>query len=148
MATALNAFRAGRARQGFSIIEVLLVIALIGILVALATPTYRAWQDRATTREAAVQLARAVDRARIDAKRTGAPVTLSTTAAAGAFVIEGVSSALPAIVELASTSSVTFVPPFGTQGESEVVFVVRSRRDATVEQTVRVVGVLGKVVIE
>ena len=135
-------------RLGFSIIELLVVIAVIGILFALATPSFRAWQDRATTQEAAVQLARGIDRARIDAKRTGDPVTVSADADEVVFRVDGVPIALPANVRIGSTSAVTFDPPFGTQEAAEVMFVVQSSRDAAVTRTLRVVGVLGKVVVE
>ena len=142
----------GRVRSrsgGFSILELLVVLAVVGILFAIATPSYLAWQVRTSTREAAVQLARSIDRARIDTKRTGVSITVSATELDPfVFVVDGTDQSLPSLVEVTSTSSVSFNPPYGTQEEAEVEFRIVSTRDASVGRTVRVVGVLGKVVIE
>lgn len=48
--TLLIPWRPSRAPRGFTLIEVLLIVALIGVLAAIALPMYHGYQDRTRTR--------------------------------------------------------------------------------------------------
>ncbi|AWI52053.1 prepilin-type cleavage/methylation domain-containing protein [Aquabacterium olei] len=55
--TLLIPWRPSRAPRGFTLIEVLLIVALIGVLAAIALPMYHGYQDRTRTRIAAQDIA-------------------------------------------------------------------------------------------
>jgi len=59
-------------RRGFSLLEFLIVLGILGFLLALATPNYLRWRAQAQLDEAARSLAWTLQQARADAKRTNA----------------------------------------------------------------------------
>jgi prepilin-type N-terminal cleavage/methylation domain-containing protein len=48
-------------RQGFTLIELMIVIGIVGILSASAVPVYRTWQNRARGSEAAIMAKQILD---------------------------------------------------------------------------------------
>jgi prepilin-type N-terminal cleavage/methylation domain-containing protein len=72
-----------RRRSGMSLVEMLLVLALVGILTALALPPYVTVRDRASVRAAATASVAAFDAARAMALTRGrhAAVRIDTAAA-------------------------------------------------------------------
>ena len=62
-----------RDRAGFSLVEMLTVLAIIGIVSALAVPNLLRWQLREDTRSHAGKIARVLSLARATAMRRGAP---------------------------------------------------------------------------
>jgi len=97
-----------------------------------------------------VQFARGVDRLRVEAKRTGSSMTLTVNASdPQQYDWNGAVVAVAGAAEFTSSGAITFDAPFGVSPLNvETAFSLRSTRDPTVTRTVRVIGLLGKVVIE
>jgi prepilin-type N-terminal cleavage/methylation domain-containing protein len=63
-------------RRGFTLLEVLVVLALLAITAAAAVPAFLSDHDRGPEREGATALAAALTRVRDGARESGAPATL------------------------------------------------------------------------
>ncbi|MGH7218955.1 MAG: pilus assembly FimT family protein, partial [Nitrospiraceae bacterium] len=99
-------------QAGFSLIEVLIAVAIIGIVSALAIPNYLVWQSRSELRQAVTEVQNQLLLARMAALSRNAPVTVAisitngavltttTNAATGALVLASVSVRLPHVVDL------------------------------------------------
>jgi type IV fimbrial biogenesis protein FimT len=69
----LNAFPKTRA-LGFSLIEMMIGVAILGILLAAALPSYRAWMLNTQIRNAADSIQNGLQRARAEAIKRNTPV--------------------------------------------------------------------------
>lgn len=146
-------------RSGFTLIEGLVVLAVLGVLIGLATPSYLRWRATSITNEAALQFARDIERTRTEAKRRNTPmrIELASGTAAQSYVridvVSGVRSSinLPAGVRLerlGESMGATFFPPYGTTNAPLRSFAVNWQHDAAITRTIRVVGVTGKVIVQ
>lgn len=68
--------RGARAQAGFSLLELILVVALLGILAALSVNAYSQWLPRMRLRGAADETVGVMQRARLHAIRTNRQVTV------------------------------------------------------------------------
>jgi prepilin-type N-terminal cleavage/methylation domain-containing protein len=151
-------------RSGFTLLEGLVVLAVLGVLLALATPSYLRWRAHTVTNEAALQFARDIERTRTEAKRLNTRMRIELASDNGYRRINVASGAttsisLPPGVRLEpgdtldsqghqrSTWYIVFVPPYGTTDASPASFRVSWSNDTSIERTVRVVGVTGKVIV-
>ncbi len=138
-------------RQGLSLTETLLLLAVIGILIGFATPNFLRWRAATTVKQAAVQLATDIDNERTTVRRTNVASTVLLNAGTDSYTIDGVSKTLPSNVDLqTSTATLTFEPPYGTTDTTTNLrsFTVSWQNDNSITRVVRVVGITGKVIVQ
>ncbi len=140
------------AQKGFTIIELLLVCAIIGILSAVAAPNYMAARNRARVNEATAQLAADLQRARSSAQRSNTTASLTWVDKSNyRTLINGVTvtRTLPENVEIVApaNTTVSYSAPFGeVGGAAPVTFSVSLYGRSNVKpREVRVIGTTGKV---
>ena len=126
--------RLAGSETGFSLIELLIVTAIIGIAGLIALPDYLVWQSRSELRQAVTEVQNQLLLARMAALSRNAPVTVAisitngsvltttTNAATGVQVLASLSVRLPHVVDLkvgpsaAWTSAVTANVSFNSMG--------------------------------
>lgn len=141
-----------RTRSGLTLVEFLLVLAILGVMVALIGPSLIRLRDVSLVRQGAAEFATALRTARSEAQRYNTPVvfklgsdsasyTLTRSGAVRTFTLpEGVKA-----VNVGTVAEVAYQPPYGTVATTGAAF--RIERDATTRKTVvGVVGLTGKVV--
>ena len=139
---------------GFSLLEVLVVLAVLGILLALGIPGYQRWITRTELDRAAGLVATEIQTTRSAARR-GDVQTFQTTANGTSVTSRGVNITLPTAKTDAAVE-LRFQPPFGTiqapsgsaSPTTPVNVIVRSTRDPNLFRTVSVVSLMGKVIVK
>jgi prepilin-type N-terminal cleavage/methylation domain-containing protein len=122
------------SETGFTLIEMLIVVAIMGIAALIAFPNYLVWQSRSELRQAVTEVQNQLLLARMAALSRNAPVTVAisinngavltttTNAATGAQVLASTSVRLPHVVDLkvgpsaAWTSAATANVSFNSRG--------------------------------
>nr|WP_256434976.1 prepilin-type N-terminal cleavage/methylation domain-containing protein [Deinococcus sp. JMULE3] len=143
-----------RGTQGFSLLEVLFVVTILGILLALGVPSYQRWITRTELDRAAGLVATEIQTTR-SAARKGTVQTFTATAGGTSVVSRGTTLNLPT-AKTDGAVSLTFQPPFGTIQTpagavapiTPVNVIVRSTRDPNLFRTVSVVSLMGKVIVK
>lgn len=143
--------------DGFSLIELLIVCAIIGILGAVATTNFRNASERARVGEASAQLAADLQRARSSAQRLNQNAVLriaSTNAATYTLTLgtqQPITRTLPANTQVsvpAAPLEIRYNAPFGemTVGNLATNALLTTRsRSGHEGREIRVLGVTGKV---
>jgi prepilin-type N-terminal cleavage/methylation domain-containing protein len=110
----------GSSETGFTLIEMMIVVAIIGIASALAIPDYLVWQSRSELRQAVSEVQNQLLLARMAALSRNTPVTVAinitngavqtttTNAATGAQILASISVRLPHVVDLKVGPSATW----------------------------------------
>lgn len=111
-----------RTQRGFSVIELLVVVALIGILTMLSMPMYRQWLQNSQLRASAESILAGLQAARSEAVRLNDAQGVRFRLVGNAWVVERVSAPLPVFMQgggadLAENAVVT-----PDTGVTEVVF--------------------------
>ncbi len=138
-----------RTRTGFTLVEMLAVLAIIGLLMSLGTPVYLRWIAGNEASNAARTLTQEISRVRTQVKRLDAPITL-VVANGGSSVVSDRTVTLP-LSSVAGGLSLTFVPPYGTLASGTTTpqsVTLRSTRNTSVSRQVSVVSLFGKAVVQ
>ena len=137
-------------RRGFSMIEIIIVIAVLSILMAIATPNYRRWRANVQVGQVTEQFVQDINKQRSEAKRTNS--TRAISFGSNSYTPNGGSTYTmpPTIVfqPIDSTANLSFQSPYGTSNEPLRTFEVRWASDPSIKRTVRLVGVMGKVIVQ
>ena len=126
--------RLASSETGFTLMETMIVVVIIGIAAAIALPNYSIWQSRSELRQAVTEVQNQLLLARMAALSRNTPVTVAisivngavltttTNAATGAQIMGSFSVRLPHVVDLkvgpsaAWTSAATANVSFNSRG--------------------------------
>lgn len=99
---------ARKSNKGFTLIEMLIIVAVIGILAAISAPSFLAWLNRKKVEDSLVQVQGALKVAQREAirKSTTCTVTLSTSSVTSPCLVTG-DRTLPTGVELSTDISLS-----------------------------------------
>lgn len=141
-------------KQGFTIIELLIIIAILGVLLALATNVWRGWSQRPELQSAARTVLAALNEARSDARRTSSDqqVTWDETSVTSIAGLDAEMQVfLPAGTRITTeTDTILYTAPFGRAqfpGDELRIEVVSDRFDTNNIREVIVYGVTGKTAV-
>ena len=96
------------SETGFTLIEMMTVVAVIGTIVAITLPNYSIWQSRSELRQAVTEVQNQLLLARMAALSRNAPVTVAISIVNG-NVLTTTTNAATGVQMLASTSRVPHV---------------------------------------
>lgn len=141
-------------QRGFSLIEMLIVMAILSILLAIGAMSYINWRDSEHFRESQRTLLDAINRARVDSRRTSHDQTISwDTGKVDSITIDN-GAADPLTIELpygvtfetltgdGSDISYTYQAPFGRVGGTNFALGLYGKGDR--KAMLYIYGVTGK----
>jgi prepilin-type N-terminal cleavage/methylation domain-containing protein len=145
-------------KRGLSLLELLIALAILGLLLGLGVPNFLRWRAQAEVDEAARSLAQAFQYARAEAKRANTNRCVRVWRdgfAAGescadlSAPTQGFSRAQVSGSNYASFPhlDVVFRPPYGTTDAPLKELTLQHTRYPDLTRNVHVIGVIGKVVV-
>lgn len=150
-------------KSGFSLVEILIVIAVVGVIAGVGSLSYVNWRNNSVVSDAVRQITQDIERARSDAKRLNATRRFFASTGTSYQIRDGNDAVLntrilPQGAQIAQVTqdtssqtsiSLSFAAPYGTQSTAAAWYdiVVRSVSNTNLTRTVRVIGPLGKVIV-
>ena len=127
--------------SGFTLIEVMIVVAIIGIASALAIPNYVAWKARHDLREAVSEFSSNLNLSRVVAMNRNRQATVTIQLVGGLINISGNAGGTPIFSTQVLNGSVTGLPG----GTTNVLFSSMGLSTAAANQVIQIVNTSGAV---
>jgi len=142
-----------RPAQGFTLMELLIVLAIIGIVAGLGLPGYLTYVAKLETAQVAGAYQQQLEAAQGLARR-GQQVRLSTVADSTVAKTEILSGSTWTTrtsfalgnAKASAASSITLYPPYGTLDSAPTTLTFKSSRNSGITRTVRIISLMGKAV--
>ena len=144
-------------KRGLSLLELLIVLAVLGLLLGLGVPNFLRWRAQAEVDEAARSLAQAFQYARAEAKRTNADRCVRVwrdgfSAGASCAALSAPTQRFSRVQVSGNYSTfppldVVFQHPYGTTDAPLKKLTLQHTRYPDLTRSVHVIGVIGKVVV-
>ena len=142
-------------RSGFTMVEILIVIAVIGLLAAIGAVASRGPLDRARVNNAVTTVQNVVSSARRQAKRTDVDIKVEVSSGSGrgkvvvgpdaTFSTTAETTWLPSRVDVTNGATLVFAAPFGTySGTPATIKLAGGKASATMI----VAGILAQMVVK
>ena len=125
--------------SGFTLIEVMIVVAIIGITAGLAIPNYVEWTAQHDLREAVSEFSSNLNLARVVAMNRNRQATVTIQLVAGLINVSGTAGGTPIFSPQALSTSVTGLPA----GTTNVVFSSLGLSTAAANQVIQIVNTRG-----
>ena len=127
--------------SGFTLIEVMIVVAIIGIASALAIPSYTQWKSDHDLREAVSEFSSNLNLARVVAMNRNRQATVQIQLVGGLINVSGTAAGAPIFSPQDLNRSVTGLPG----GTANVAFSSMGLSKATANQVIQIVNARGLV---
>ena len=128
--------------SGFTLIEVMIVVAIIGIAAALAIPNYVEWKSQHDLREAVSEFSSNLNLARVVAMNRNRQATVTIQVGGGGLInVSGTAGGTPIFSPQTLSSSVTGLPG----GTANVLFSSMGLSAAAANQVIQLVNTRGVV---
>ena len=124
-----------RAQAGFTLLELLLVIAIVGILASLGVSLYVGWRAGSLNHAAVAGAERAVAEAQQTAKRLSQDVSITFTKGSGTITVGTRTYQLPRGARADDDVSVTFSGIMGVQSPFQTQTVKFTTGSGALERT-------------
>ena len=127
--------------SGFTLIEVMIVCAIIGIASALAIPSYTQWKADHDLREAVSEFSSDLNLARVVAMNRNRQATVTIQLTGGLINVSGIAAGAPIFSAQNLNQSVTGLPG----GTTNVAFSSMGLSKAAANQVIQIVNARGLV---